>query len=56
MICDHLEGAFTVGTYTIREDDACIFLAAEPDKDRWGVDALRYKAAARDMGVEVYVE
>jgi len=32
-------------------DDTCHFLAADFDKDRWGVDALAYKAAARDMGV-----
>jgi superfamily II DNA or RNA helicase len=52
----HLEGTFTVGSYTIREDDTCTFLAADFDKERWGVDALTYKAAARDMGVEAYIE
>ena len=52
----HLEGTFTVGSYTIREDDSCTFLAADFDKERWGVDALTYKAAARDMGVEAYIE
>ncbi|MGD0230539.1 MAG: DEAD/DEAH box helicase family protein [Syntrophorhabdales bacterium] len=52
----HLEGTFTVGAYTIREDDTCTFLAADFDKERWGVDALTYKAAARDFGVEVYIE
>jgi superfamily II DNA or RNA helicase len=52
----HLEGTFTVGSYTIREDDTCTFLAADFDKEQWGVDALAYKAAARDMGVEVYIE
>ncbi len=56
VIRGHLEGTFTVGTYTIREDDTCIFLAADFDKERWGVDALTYKAAASDMGVEVYIE
>ena len=52
----HLEGTFTVGSYTIREDDTCTFLAADFDKEQWGVDALAYKAAARDMGVEVCIE
>ena len=52
----HLEGTFTVGSYTIREDDTCTFLAADFDKERWGVDALAYKAAAMDMGVEVCIE
>jgi hypothetical protein len=55
-IRDHLEGAITAGTYTIREDDTCIFLAADFDKERWGIDALTYKTAAKDMGVEVYIE
>jgi superfamily II DNA or RNA helicase len=56
VIRGHLEGTFTVGTYAIREDDTCIFLAADFDKERWGADALTYKAAARDMGIEVYIE
>ncbi|MGD0662246.1 MAG: DEAD/DEAH box helicase family protein [Syntrophorhabdales bacterium] len=56
VVRGHLEGTFTVGTYTIREDDTCIFLAADFDKERWGIDALTYKAAASDMGVEVYIE
>jgi superfamily II DNA or RNA helicase len=52
----HLEGTFTVGSYAIREDDTCIFLAADFDKERWGIDAMTYKAAAKDMGVEVCIE
>ena len=56
VIRNHIEGAITVGTYTIRDDDACMFLAADFDKERWGVDVLTYKAAAKDMGLEVYVE
>lgn len=52
----HLGGTFTVGTYTIREDDTCTFLAADFDKERWGIDAVTYKAAARDMGIEAYIE
>lgn len=56
VVRDHLEGAITAGTYTIREDDTCIFLAADFDKERWDIDALTYKAAAKDMGVEVYIE
>jgi superfamily II DNA or RNA helicase len=56
IIRSHIEGGITIGTYTIRDDDTCIFLAADFDKEHWGVDALTYKAAARDMGVEVYIE
>lgn len=56
VIRGHLEGALTVGTYAIRDDDTCIFLAADFDKERWGIDALTYKAAAKDMRIEVYIE
>ncbi|MGD0233091.1 MAG: DEAD/DEAH box helicase family protein [Syntrophorhabdales bacterium] len=56
VIRNHIEGSITVGTYTIRDDDTCIFLAADFDKEHWTIDALTYKAAARDMGVEVCIE
>jgi len=56
VIRSHIQGAVTVGTYTIRDDDTCIFLAADFDKEHWSVDILSYKAAAKDMGVEVYIE
>jgi superfamily II DNA or RNA helicase len=56
VIRNHIEGSVTVGTYTIRNDDTCIFLAADFDKEHWTVDVLTYKTAARDMGVEVYIE
>jgi superfamily II DNA or RNA helicase len=55
-IRSHIEGNITAGTYTIREDDTCVFLAADFDKENWWVDALAYKAAAREMDVEAYVE
>lgn len=56
VIRKHLQGIITVGTYTIRNDDTCIFLVADFDKEHWSADILQYKAAARDMGVEVYIE
>jgi len=56
IVRSHVEGGITIGTYTIRDDDTCIFLAADFDKEHWGVDALTYKAAANDIGVEVYIE
>jgi hypothetical protein len=46
VIRNHIEGTITVGTYTIRDDDTCIFLAADFDKEHWTVDAPTYKAAA----------
>ncbi len=56
VIRSHILGDITVGTYTIRDDDTCIFLAADFDKEHWAADALTYKAAARDTGIEVYIE
>jgi len=53
---NHLQGTISIGTYTIHEDDTCIFIAADFDKEHWDADALAYKAAARDMGIEVCVE
>jgi hypothetical protein len=34
-VIDHLEGIVTVGTYAIRPDDTCMFLAADFDKENW---------------------
>ncbi len=52
----HLQGKITIGTYTIRRDDTCIFLAADFDKKQWKDDVLSYKKAAEDINVPVYVE
>ncbi len=56
VVLNHLQGIITIGTYTIREDDTCIFIAADFDKERWDADATAYKTAARDMGIEVCIE
>lgn len=52
----HLDGDMTIGTYAIREDDTCIFLAADFDGDGWQDDVFLYQSIARDLGVEVSVE
>jgi len=52
----HLEGKITIGTYAIREDDTCIFLAADFDKMSWSEDVIAYKNAARELGIEVAIE
>jgi len=56
IVLKHLQGTITAGTYTIREDDTCMFVAADFDKEHWDADALAYKTAAREMGVEVCLE
>src|SRR3989338_1386232 len=53
---DHLKGKYTIGTYAIREDDTCTFLAADFDGDGWRQDVLAYRAAARELGIQIEVE
>ncbi len=53
---EHLQGKSTIGTYAIREDDRCVFLAADFDGDGFAEDVLAYKAAALRLGLEVAIE
>lgn len=53
---DHLTGRQTIGTYAIREDDSCIFLAADFDGEGWREDVLAYCAAAKELGVDPAIE
>ena len=53
---EHLEGKLTVGTYAIRRDDTCVFLAADFDENQWAEDAGAYLAAARELGVEAALD
>lgn len=52
----HLRGSATIGTYAIRADDGCIFLACDFDGDGWQDDVNAYRNAVRSMGVNVIVE
>ena len=56
IIRRHLEGKITIGTYTIRDDDTCTFLAADFDKDNWQQDVLAYKKAGKEFGINIAVE
>ncbi|MEO5711973.1 MAG: DEAD/DEAH box helicase family protein [Luteolibacter sp.] len=53
---DHLTGKAVIGTYAIRENNTCVFLAADFDGDGWREDIRAYRDAARELGVEVAVE
>ena len=55
-IHSHLIGRHTIGTYAIREDDSCIFLAADFDGDGWMLDIEAYRRAAEQMGISVGIE
>lgn len=52
----HLRGLHTIGTYAIREGDACIFLAADFDGDGWQDAAQAYCRAGSLAGVPVALE
>jgi superfamily II DNA or RNA helicase len=52
----HLEGKITVGTYAIRVDDTCIFLAADFDETTWQQDIIAYRDAGKEMGVDIAIE
>lgn len=53
---NHLKGLSTIGTYAIRRDDTCNFLACDFDESSWKQDVIAYKKAARELGIEVAVE
>ncbi len=55
-IHSHLIGRHTIGTYAIREDDGCIFLAADFDGDGWMQDIEAYRRAAEQMGLSIGIE
>ena len=52
----HLRGHQTIGTYAIREDDTCIFLACDFDGENWPEDVVTYRSVAKNMGVDVGIE
>lgn len=53
---EHLTGKALIGTYAIRENDKCVFLAADFDGKGWQDDIAAYRDAARELGLEVAVE
>jgi superfamily II DNA or RNA helicase len=52
----HLRGAVTIGTYAIRSDDSCVFLACDFDETSWKADVTTFRETGRSLGIEVLVE
>ncbi|MBK8202584.1 MAG: hypothetical protein IPK68_09820 [Bdellovibrionales bacterium] len=52
----HLRGSATIGTYAIREDDTCTFLACDFDESSWQADLLAFCETAKSLGIEVAME
>lgn len=55
-IAAHLRGSVTAGTYAIREDDTCTFLACDFDESSWQSDILAYRETAELLGIDVAME
>ena len=52
----HLRGNAVIGTYAIRSDDSCVFLACDFDETSWQLDVSTYRETARALGIDVAVE
>ncbi|MDB5038863.1 MAG: type restriction enzyme res subunit [Bacteriovoracaceae bacterium] len=52
----HLKGVLTVGTYTILENDNCVFLACDFDEKSWRKDVLAYAKSAEALGIQASIE
>jgi superfamily II DNA or RNA helicase len=52
----HLKGNSTIGTYAIRADDSCRFLACDFDETSWQQDVLTFQDAASSIGIEAAIE
>ncbi len=55
-IRDHLTGRHTIGSYSIRADDTCTFLAADFDGSGWRDDLTAYLRAAAKLSLTVAAE
>lgn len=53
---NHLRGSATIGTYAIRADDTCKFLACDFDESSWQADLLAYSETAKSLGIDVAME
>ena len=52
----HLRGHQAIGVYALRQDDSCIFLAADFDGEGWRENVFAYREAAQKSGVTVATE
>lgn len=55
-VSNHLRGTSTIGTYAIRKDDTCKFLACDFDESSWQSDLLVFYETAKSFGIEVAME
>jgi superfamily II DNA or RNA helicase len=53
---DHLRGNCTIGSYAIRPDDTCTFLACDFDGNGWQDSAASYQQVGMELGIDVALE
>lgn len=51
-----LRGQSIIGTYAIREDDTCTFLACDFDESSWQADILAFCETAKFLGIQTAIE
>lgn len=56
VIKAHLMGHQTIGSYAIRTDDSCIFIAADFDSEGWQAEACAYRDEASTLGISALLE
>lgn len=56
VVAAHLRGSATIGTYAIRADDTCLFLACDFDESSWRTDLLAFCETAKSFGIDVAME
>lgn len=52
----HLRGNCTIGSYAIRADDTCTFLACDFDGNGWQDGAASYQQVGMELGIDVALE
>jgi superfamily II DNA or RNA helicase len=52
----HLRGICTIGSYAIRTDDTCTFLACDFDGNGWQDGTASYQQVGVEMGIDVALE
>lgn len=55
-VSSHLRGTNIIGTYAIRQDDTCKFLACDFDESSWQSDLLAFYETAKSIGIDVAME
>ena len=55
-VSSHLRGNTIIGTYAIREDDTCKFLACDFDESSWQADLLAFRETSLALGIDVAIE